>query len=89
MCTFSPLIPIVVRFFSLQRRQQRQKVFAVLIPDDVLRVWGCRCSVLFPEVNVCVLVKVKAEVQLRDVVEDRQGQGHEDDAHEQVSWKGN
>ncbi len=31
-------------------------------------------------VDVHVLVEVKAEVELGDVVEDRQGQGHEDQA---------
>lgn len=32
------------------------------------------------DVDVHVLVEVKAEVELGDVVEDRQGQGHEDQA---------
>ena len=52
--------------------------------SETLRLLIVRIVVV-PDVDVHVLVEVKAEVELRDVVEDRQGQGHEDQAKEKIT----
>ena len=54
-------------------------------PQSVVGRRQAGVVVVVAEVDVGVFVQVKAEIQLRDVVEDRQRQRHEHDAQQEVA----
>jgi len=86
-CERRLFVAVAVVVVTFEERTSPEKRFETKSSSDsskYFRLLFVRILVV-ADVNVHVLVGMKAEVELRDVVEDCQGQGHEDQPEKKIA----